>query len=85
MFRKIATFSLIFLAALSLLAAQHPSAAPGERISVDFPDESRSVILRNLADLYGFTVVLPVELTSRTNIKAKDKGWHEFSIKFCGP
>jgi len=85
MSRRTAIFTLMFLAALSLSAAQHPTAAPGERISVDFPDESRSVILRNLADLYGFSVVLPVELTGRTNIKAKDKGWHELFDQILRP
>lgn len=48
-----------------------------ETLSVDFPDEDIRNILRNVADLFEFNIVIPETLQGKTTIKLRDVTWRQ--------
>ena len=49
-----------------------------EKINVDFPNESRRAIVRNVADLFGLNLVLPEDFPDdKTSIKLRGVNWRE--------
>jgi type IV pilus assembly protein PilQ len=48
-----------------------------ETLSVDFPDEEIRNILRNVADLFEFNIVIPETLQGKTTIKLRDVTWRQ--------
>jgi hypothetical protein len=86
---------LIIVSILLLLCSVSaaPSGAPGPlpvdaKINVDFPNESRRAIVRNVADLFGLNLVLPEDFPDdKTSIKLRQVNWREiFDATFtaCG-
>ena len=55
-----------------------PSSKDGDTISVDFSDESRLAILRNVAELYKIEITFPSEFRdSRVSVKLRDVTWRQ--------
>lgn len=50
---------------------------PDDTISIDFPDEEVRTIIRNIAELHDFNVVIPAELHARTSIKLRNANWRQ--------
>jgi hypothetical protein len=70
----------ILVFALSLLAgvsAGEPL-APHQKINVDFPDEFRETIIRNVADLYGLNLAMPADFSKgKVSVTLKQVTWQE--------
>ncbi|MFT3870417.1 MAG: hypothetical protein QM715_18365 [Nibricoccus sp.] len=66
-----------FVCLALLLALSLHAKAADDTVSVDFPDESRVVILRNIADLFELNVVIPANLPGRTSIKVMHCSWKQ--------
>ncbi|MBS0632885.1 MAG: hypothetical protein JSS11_13300 [Verrucomicrobia bacterium] len=48
-----------------------------DTLSVDFPDEEISNILRNVADLFELNIVIPPALQGKASIKLRDVTWRQ--------
>jgi len=68
--------------AASLMAQEHSST---QTVSVDFPDESRAVVLRNIADLFELNVIIPENLPGHVSLKLQQRGWKEIYDEVLKP
>lgn len=48
-----------------------------ETISIDFPEEDVRIILRNIADLYEFNLIIPDSLSGRTSVRLNEVTWDQ--------
>ncbi len=65
-------------AAVTSVPTPVPVAAPAAAtLSVDFPNEDIRQVIRNVADLFQLTVVIPVDLTGRATVKLKEATWRQ--------
>jgi type IV pilus assembly protein PilQ len=66
--------------------ATAPKAKDGkETLSVDFPDEDITNILRNVADLFELNIVIPPALQGKASIKLRDVTWRQIFISVLTP
>lgn len=56
-----------------------------ETLSVDFPDTEVRDILRNVADLFEFNLVVPEQLKGRINLKLRDVTWRQIYQEALSP
>src|ERR1051326_4834656 len=56
-----------------------------ETLSVDFPDEDITNILRNVADLFELNIVIPPALQGKASIKLRDVTWRQIFTSVLTP
>lgn len=56
-----------------------------DTLSVDFPDEEISNILRNVADLFELNIVIPPALQGKASIKLRDVTWRQIFQNVLNP
>jgi type IV pilus assembly protein PilQ len=59
------------------IATKGKDAFGKDTLSVDFPDEEISNILRNVADLFELNIVIPPSLQGKASIKLRDVSWRQ--------
>src|SRR5450432_2567870 len=71
---RLSLLLLVFVAALRL-AAELPD-RKGDTVSLDFPNEGRRAVLRNVADLFELNLVIPNAFPDdKMSIKLRDVTW----------
>ncbi len=70
----------------TVYAADQDTRPTDERISVDFPTESRRTIIMNVADHYGLNISWPVDCPDEpTPMKLRNVTWQDiFDLAFAG-
>ncbi len=77
---------LLCLSALLIAPAAPAQEAPAtQTVSVDFPNEERAVILRNVADIFELDLRLPASLRGSVSLKARNRGWRFFFDEVLQP
>lgn len=72
------SLGLLSLVAAPVRAEEPIHMAQNDPISVDFPDESLPVLLRNVADLYELNLTIPVDMPdTRVSLKLRNVTWRQ--------